>query len=530
MYCAETLINPDVITLTGRLDNLPLAIVIAGAYMRETGTSISEYLDYYQKSWRNLQSYSRPERQYQNGNMLQTWLISYNEIKKRDLNAAKLILLLARFDNRDIWYELVKCGAYSTNQPVWFNSVISDSLSFKKTMKSLIEFSLIEASQRNGSYTMHPVVQDWCLHIILTEHDVKASRLDDLALVCVGYMVPSNDEQNYWELQRRLLIHADYIYQKRNIDQLNGDIAVWKAFNGLGNLYSDQGKLREAEEMYQRALAGCEKALGLDHIFTLDSVNNLGILYCGQGNLKKAEEMYQRALAGCEKALGPDHISTLGSVNNLGNLYRDQGKLKEAEEMYRRALAGCENALGPDHTSTLGSVNNLGNLYLDQGKLKEAEEMYRRALAGYEKAQGPDHTSTLDSVNNLGVLYHDQGNLKKAEEMYQRALAGCENALGPDHISTLGSVNNLGNLYRDQGKLKEAEEMYQRALAGYEKVLGSDHISTLNSIYNLGVLYRDQGKLKEEGEMYQRALAGCENALGPDHHKTERAAKKLKRI
>ena len=62
--------------------------------------------------------------------------------------------------------------------------------------------------------------------------------------------------------------------------------------------------------------------------------------------------MYQRALAGCEKALGPDHTSTLDTVHNLGILYSDQGKLKEAEEMYQRALAGCEKALGTNHHKT----------------------------------------------------------------------------------------------------------------------------------------------------------------------------------
>jgi hypothetical protein len=41
--------------------------------------------------------------------------------------------------------------------------------------------------------------------------------------------------------------------------------------------------------MYQRALAGCEKALGPDHTSTLDTVNNLGILYCAQGKLAEAE-------------------------------------------------------------------------------------------------------------------------------------------------------------------------------------------------------------------------------------------------
>ncbi|KAJ6125876.1 hypothetical protein N7471_010369 [Penicillium samsonianum] len=422
--------NPAILALANRLDGLPLAIVVAGAFMRETGTSITEYLEYYRNSWYELQSQSNPGRQYQQGNVLQTWMISYLEIQKRDPNAADLLLLLSRFDNRDIWYELVESGRHSSSVPGWLKKAISSGLAFKISVKSLIGFSLLDAKQQEGSYAMHPVVQDWCLHIASANKNVNSMKLTELALISVGYTVPSASDRHYSELQRRLVPHANYV---RHQDLSGDNIALWGAFHGLGDLYSDQGKLKEAEEMYQRALAGYEKALGPDHTSTLDTVNNLGALYFQQDKLKEAEEMYQRALVGYEKALGPDHTSTLTTVHNLGLLYIDQGKLKKAEEMYQRALAGQENALGPDHTSTLDTVNNLGALYFQQDKLKEAKEMYQRALAGYEKALGLDHTSTLNTVNNLGRLYSDQGKLKKAEEMYQRALAGYEKALGPDH-------------------------------------------------------------------------------------------------
>jgi Tfp pilus assembly protein PilF len=49
----------------------------------------------------------------------------------------------------------------------------------------------------------------------------------------------------------------------------------------------------------------------------LSSVNNLGILYWQQGKRKEAEEMYMRALRGFEEA---KHTSTLETVYNLGNL------------------------------------------------------------------------------------------------------------------------------------------------------------------------------------------------------------------
>jgi tetratricopeptide (TPR) repeat protein len=53
--------------------------------------------------------------------------------------------------------------------------------------------------------------------------------------------------------------------------------------------------------------------------------------------MKEAEDMYLRALTGYEKAWGSEHTSTLDTVNNLGNLYSNRGKMKEAEDMFQRA-------------------------------------------------------------------------------------------------------------------------------------------------------------------------------------------------
>jgi hypothetical protein len=47
----------------------------------------------------------------------------------------------------------------------------------------------------------------------------------------------------------------------------------------FGNFYRDQGRHKDAEMMYNRALAGYEKTLGPEHTSTLDTVNNLGVLY-----------------------------------------------------------------------------------------------------------------------------------------------------------------------------------------------------------------------------------------------------------
>jgi hypothetical protein len=47
--------------------------------------------------------------------------------------------------------------------------------------------------------------------------------------------------------------------------------------------------------MYNHALTGKEKAWGPEHTSTLDTVNNLGLLYKNQGRLDDAERMYNHA-------------------------------------------------------------------------------------------------------------------------------------------------------------------------------------------------------------------------------------------
>ncbi|KAK3355237.1 tetratricopeptide repeat domain protein [Neurospora tetraspora] len=79
--------------------------------------------------------------------------------------------------------------------------------------------------------------------------------------------------------------------------------------------------------MYERALEGYEKALGPDHTSTLDIVNSLGLLYSDQGRLKEAETMYQRALSGYSAALGSSHAKSLQVIKNIASLQLAKGSL-----------------------------------------------------------------------------------------------------------------------------------------------------------------------------------------------------------
>lgn len=349
-------------------------------------------------------------------------------------------------------------------------------------MRVLSDHGLVEVDNssqeliESRGYSIHGYVYLWTVHVLNQEWDYNLARV---AVKSVGLHIPGQQAARPGLRQRRLFQHAARCSHTVLNGMVMGDDMPW-VYHNLGDIHADQGKLADAERMYERALQGKEKAWGPEYISTVDTVNNLGIVYGKQGKIAKAEQMFERALCGCEKEWGPEHTSTLDTVNNLGILYKNQGRLAEAEQMYERALLGYEKARGPEHTSTLTTVGNLGNLYKTQGKLAEAEQMYTRALKGYEKAWGPEHTSTLTTVNNLGIFYTNQGKLVEAEQMFEWVLRGCENALGTDNITTyipaLKAIWGLGYVSEFRDDLVRAKTVYSKALIGYGKLVGPDHV------------------------------------------------------
>src|SRR5262249_30056439 len=88
------------------------------------------------------------------------------------------------------------------------------------------------------------------------------------------------------------------------------------------------------------------------------SLNRQGQQYQEQGRYKEAEPLYRRALVIYERVLGPNHPDTATILDNLAALYQMQGRYGAAEPLVKRSLAIREKVLGPDHPSTALNLNN----------------------------------------------------------------------------------------------------------------------------------------------------------------------------
>ena len=285
-------------------------------------------------------------------------------------------------------------------------------------------------------------------------------------------------------------------------------------------------------ELLRRALAGREETLGSLHANTLTSVSCLGKVLDDQGKLTEAEPLYQRALKGREETLGLKHRDTLVSVNNLGELLVKQGLLDAAEPLYQRALKGREETLGLKHRDTLMSINNLGALREKQSKVAEQPEkrglldetvkLYRQALDGRKATLGGKHRDTLISHTvlirsfvALATLLRDQNRIKEAKEMWTLALKGQEETLGLKHPDILLSIQNLAPLIQvdDTYGAAAAEPYYIRLLEGFKETLGENHKDTLKATLDLGFALFRQKKFVEAQQYIDRGFEGSRIAI-----------------
>ena len=71
--------------LLGKLGGLPLALAQASAFMRETGSSFADYIEFYEKEWKFLMKShdDEPLRDYPNRSVWTTWNLSYDAVRKR---------------------------------------------------------------------------------------------------------------------------------------------------------------------------------------------------------------------------------------------------------------------------------------------------------------------------------------------------------------------------------------------------------------------------------------------------------------
>ena len=241
----------------------------------------------------------------------------------------------------------------------------------------------------------------------------------------------------------------------------------------LADLELEQGRIEQAEFLYERAVAAADSAA---------SAYGLGRVAEERAEYAVAIEHFERALA-LQPGASVIHY-------HLGQAHREQGRFDDAEQALARSgtarVAMADPLMHELTTLAIGASPHLtrGNAAAREGRLAEAEAAYRQAVAA--DATNPRAHQSLGTVlvrrgnpqaalehfgvavrlepenaraqSDLGVLLGELGQNDRALEHLGRALE-----LEPELVEARLS---LGGVQARMGRLDEAEATYRRALKG----------------------------------------------------------------
>ena len=281
------------------------------------------------------------------------------------------------------------------------------------------------------------------------------------------------------------------------------------ALNNMGRVYQMQGRYKEAEDLYKRALASLETRRARYRASTLrtrsivweecppSSGNTTTRRSSSTARWRSRRRRSAQATARWRlpSPASPISVTSRASTRkvwrSISVRWRSgKGRSAPAIPMWRRRST----------TLAMGAVN--------QGKYAEAEALFKRALAIEQKALGDQAIAKLaTTLHSLATGVPPSRQVRRGRAALQ-TIPGDQGDCPRPRITTWWRplLENLAVLYDDQGKHDDAERLYKRALAIQERTLGEYHPHTAHTVINLGTLYAEQGKYAEAQELYKRAL------------------------
>jgi tetratricopeptide (TPR) repeat protein len=502
-------------TETGRL---PLALEQAGAYIKESGIKLSDYLARFRKNRAEILKRGKPTNYLDT--VATTWDLSFQAVKAKSQAGADLLVLCSFLAPDDIPRSMIAAGAEHFPEPLSFAA--ADELELDSVMTELRRYSLITGVGDN--FSMHQLVQVVTRDRLAEEEKRKWSEIA-LEIVNDSFRFEPDYVQT-WEETKRLLPHAIAVTIYGD-ESTNFFLSLARLSSSMGLYMQKMADLEQAKFMSLRVLRIAEKKYGSNNPMIALAANNLGGILKDLGEFEASEENYRRALKIAEDTYGPDHPSVAAISNNLGRLLHDLGDYNGAKEQIERALKTNERAFGPKSPIIATQLSNLGGVLQELGDLEGAQKNFESALEIDEKIFGPNDPKIAIRLSNLGRVLRELGKFENAKRNFERALEIDEKIFGSDHPEVGKDLNNIGMVLRDFGDLEEAEDLIKKALEIHEKAFGRDHLNVAFDLNNLGDVLQDLGKMTCARNCFQRSFEIMNKFLGMNHPHTLKIKEKL---
>jgi tetratricopeptide (TPR) repeat protein len=463
------------------LDNLPLALTQAAAYLQETGLTADGYLQLLTRRASAIlaQGISAIYRL----SLAASLHLAVDQLDTDEPAALALLRLAAQLAPEPIPFTLFTTRP--DRLPPLLKAAATDPVAFAGVTGLLRRRALAQVG--SDSLQVHRLVQ-----AILRDGPIGTTTEDDMTTVARQMLIdaaaadPWNNPAS-WPAWRQLLPHILTITDPdRGAGPESRDVP-WLLDRAATYLHA-RGEPRAARPLFERAHQLYRDILGEDHPDTFVSANHLADDLHALGEHQRARGLFEDILTRRRRVLGDDHIDTLCTANCLGAVLRELGEHERARDLDEDTLTRYRPVLGDDHPHTLRSANYLAADLRELGEHERARDLAEDTLTRYRRVQGDDHPHTLRSAHNLALILCALSEHERARDLAQDTLTRYRRVLGDNHPHALATARNLALILCALSEHERARDLAEDTLTRYRRVLGDNHPHTLATARNLALI------------------------------------------
>jgi hypothetical protein len=444
-----------------RLDGLPLALELAGAYLRRR--SSMGWQDYWELLQADLQAAFPPSLRNECFTRHEADLYSTLRIHAALFKEAPLlepVLDVLTWSGPAAMSVPLLCHMLDLDKP----TTLSDALSLG------CELRILQRLADSDRYAIHRLVREvHRVEIPLAPRRVWAERC---AKRLGEWFEARRDDFQYLPVYEANLDHLQT--WRQNAETLGLPLqAVRLAWLEAYPAYH-WGRYQEARQGVEQARLLYGQSMEKDAELEAHLLNDFGYVMDSLGDFNTALKLGEQALALRRGLYGENHSETARSLNNVAGYCSELGGLENQQRalaLGEQALAICRNLLGEEHPDTARSLDNVASYYSNLGDWQRALALGGQALAIRRKLLGEEHPNTANSLNNVASYYRELGNRKRALELVKQAWSIRQSLLGATHPDTvLSNCNVIIGLADTNQRLAAFQRLEQQL-----KLISRDH-------------------------------------------------------
>lgn len=470
-----------------RLGGLPLALILAGTYLRSEISRLASFDDYrFALDKESLGSgLLNPDPDTEQANdertaVMRTWEISLDDLSLHGLPQARALL------------RLLSCYAPSVPiplgmlEPQRLAPLIDQSVPsreappatrIEQALRGLVRLGLIDTATVAGerALVVHPVIADTNrAHLLPTvtpsEPDPGVIRQVAVTLIAGAVDALNPRQPSDWPRFRLLTSHLHAVLGSTAAFLDEDHLAILTlATTGTVTTYLWTGAIPTAMELTRSTLVHSRR-LHEEQPNKPTARHRLAYETGQVGRWPEADAAFRELLDARRRLVGdnqPDQRTT--------------EYWAEAELAFRELLDTERHVFGMDHPATLTTLHALAWSAASQGRWADAEVAFRDVLDADRRLSGRNHPSTLTARHNLAWVIGNQGRWQEAEAAFRDLIDAKRQVYGADHPAVSAAAYELGRALLRQGKLEEAEAELRRVLADEQRRFGEDHVDTLTT-------------------------------------------------